>query len=148
MVVPAGGKFGCMGELVPFARAKFKGGGSVGYSAQSKLRVVKLLVDEISAVRRRIRTVRGGRGVSGEGGGVFKQEQWVRVVVECVRDGGSGGFDSVHVVAATVVNGRAKVKCAVTMVGPARSRVGAEMSDTQLSRWVEGMGTKVKLVAM
>ena len=47
-----------------------------------------------------------------------------------------------------MVNGGAKVKCAVTVVGPARSGVGAEMSDTQLSRGVEGMGTKVKFVAM
>ena len=47
-----------------------------------------------------------------------------------------------------MVNGRAKVKCAVTMVGPTRARVGAKMGDTQLSRWVEGMGTKVKFVAI
>ena len=70
------------------------------------------------------------------------------MVVKRVRDGGSGGFDSVDVVAAMVVNSGAKVKCAVTVVGPARSGVGAEMSDTQLSRGVEGMGTKVRFVAM
>jgi hypothetical protein len=69
-------------------------------------------------------------------------------VVKSVRDGGSGGFDSVDVVAAIVVNGGAKVKCAVTVVGPARSGAWAEMSDTQLSRGVEGMGTKVKFVAI
>jgi hypothetical protein len=68
-------------------------------------------------------------------------------VVKRVRDGGGLGFDSERVVAATVVNGGAKVKCAVAVVGPARSRVRAEMSDTKLSRGVGGMGTKVKLVA-
>jgi hypothetical protein len=33
-------------------------------------------------------------------------------------------------------------------VGPARSGAWAEMGDTQLSRGVEGMGTKVKFVAI
>ena len=47
-----------------------------------------------------------------------------------------------------MVNSGAKVECAVTVVGPARSGAWAEMSDTQLSRGVEGMGTKVKFVAI
>jgi hypothetical protein len=71
-VVPARGKFGGVGELIPFAGAKFKGGGSVGHSTQSELRVVKLLADEVGAVRRGIRAVGGGRSLSGERGGVFK----------------------------------------------------------------------------
>jgi hypothetical protein len=69
-------------------------------------------------------------------------------VVKRVRDGGSLGFDNERVVAAMVMNGGAKVKCAITVVMPAWSGVGAEMSDTQLARGVEGMGTKVKFVAM
>jgi hypothetical protein len=85
--------------------------------------------------------------MGGEGGGVLKEKQGIRIVVKCVRDGGSLGFYSECVVAAIMVNGGAKVKCSVTVVGPARSGVGAEMSDTQLSRGVEGMGTKVKFVA-
>lgn len=68
--------------------------------------------------------------MSGERGGVLKQEQGIRVVVKCVRYGGSLSFDSEYVVAAIVMNGGAQVKCAVTVVGPARSRVRAEMSDT------------------
>jgi hypothetical protein len=54
----------------------------------------------------------------------------------------------VNVVASMMVNGGAKVECTVAVVGPAWSRVRAEMSDTQLSRGVDGMGTKVKFVAM
>ena len=130
MMVPARGKFESMRELIPFAGAKFKGGGSMSNSTESKLRVAKLLADEVGAVRRRIRAVGGGRSMSGERGGVLKQEQGIRVVVKCVRYGGSLSFDSEYVVAAIVMNGGAKVKCAVTVVGPARSRVRAEMSDT------------------
>jgi hypothetical protein len=47
-----------MGKFIAFAGAKFKGGGSVSDSAESKLRVVKLLTDEVGAVRRRVRAVR------------------------------------------------------------------------------------------
>ena len=46
----------------------------MGGGAESKLRVVKLLADEVGAVRRRVRAVGGCRSVSGERGGVFKQE--------------------------------------------------------------------------
>ena len=46
----------------------------MGGGAESKLRVVKLLADEVGAVRRRVGAVGGGRSVSGERGGVFKQE--------------------------------------------------------------------------
>ena len=45
-------------------------------------------------------------------------------MVKRVRDGGSGGFYSVDVVAAIVVNSGAKVKCAVTVVGPAWQQLG------------------------
>jgi hypothetical protein len=38
-------------------------------------------------------------------------------VVKSVRDGGGLSFDSEDVVAAIVMNGGAKVKCAVTVVG-------------------------------
>jgi hypothetical protein len=74
LVVPARGKLEGIGELVAFAGAKFEGGGSVGDGAESKLRVVKLLADKVGAVRRRVRAVGGCRSVSGERGGVFKQE--------------------------------------------------------------------------
>ena len=73
-MVPARGKFEGMGELIAFAGAKFKRGGSMSHSAESKLRVVKLLADKVGAVRRRVRAVGGCRSVSGERGGVFKQE--------------------------------------------------------------------------
>jgi hypothetical protein len=137
-----------MRELIPFAGAKFKGGGSMRNSTEAKLRVAKLLADEVGAVRRRIRAVGGGRSMSGERGGVLKQEQGIRVVVKRVRDGGGLGFDGECVVAAIVMNGGAKVKCSVTVVGPAWSRVRAEMGDTKLSRGVDGMGTKVKFVSI
>jgi hypothetical protein len=68
-VVPARGKFEGMRELIAFAGAKFKGGGSVCDSTESKLRVVKLLADEVGAVRRRVRAVGGGRSVSGGSSG-------------------------------------------------------------------------------
>jgi hypothetical protein len=61
-----------MGELIAFAGAKFKGGGSMSDSTESKLRALKLLADEVGAVRRRIRAVGGGRSMSGERGGVLK----------------------------------------------------------------------------
>jgi hypothetical protein len=51
-------------------------------------------------------------------------------VVKCARDGRSGSFDSIYMVTATMVDGRAKVKCAVTMVGPARAGVWTKMGDT------------------
>ena len=90
LMVPARGKFESMRELIPFAGAKFKGGGSMGNSTEAKLRVVKLLADKVGAVRRRIRTVGGGRRASGERGGVLKEEQGIRVVVKGVRDGWVG----------------------------------------------------------
>ena len=88
-MVPARGEFKGMGELIAFAGAKFKGGGNMGDSAESELRVVKLLADEVGAVRRRLRAVWGGRGMSGERCGVLKEKQGIRIVVKCVRDGGS-----------------------------------------------------------
>ena len=72
LVVPARGEFEGMGELIAFAGAKFKRGGSMSHSTESKLRVVKFLADEVGAVRRRIRAVGGGRSVGGERGGVLK----------------------------------------------------------------------------
>ena len=74
LVVPARGKFEGMGELVAFAGAKFKRGGSMSHSTETKLRVVKLLADKVGAVRRRIRTVGGGRSMSGERGRVLKEK--------------------------------------------------------------------------
>jgi len=73
-VVPARGEFKGMGELIAFAGAKFKGGGNMGDSTESELRVVKLLADEVGAVRRRVGAVGGGRSVSGERGGVLEKE--------------------------------------------------------------------------
>ena len=148
LVVPARGKFEGMGELIAFAGAKFKRGGSVGDSTESKLRVVKLLADKVGAVRRRIRSVGGGGSLSGERGRVLKEKQGIRIVVKGVRDGWCGSFDSVDVVTAMMVDGRAKVKCAVAVVGPARAGVWTEMGDAQLARGVNGMGTEVKFMAM
>ena len=73
-MVPARGKFEGMGELIAFAGAKFKRGGSMSDSTESKLRVAKLLADKVGAVRRRIRAVGGGRSMSGERGGVLKKK--------------------------------------------------------------------------
>ena len=67
--------------------------------------------------------------MSGERCGVLEEKQGIRIVVKCVRDGGSLGFYSECVVAAIMVNGGAKVKCAVTVVGPARAGVWTEMGD-------------------
>ena len=128
-MVPARGKLEGIGELVAFAWAKFEGGGSVGDGAESKLRVVKLLADKVGAVRRRIRTVGGGRSMSGERGRVLKEKQGVRIVVKGVRDGWCGSLDSVDMVTAIMVDGRAKIECAVTVVGPARAGVWTEMGD-------------------
>ena len=50
-------------------------------------------------------------------------------MVNGVRDGWCGSFDSVDVVTATMVDGRAKIECAVTVVGPARAGVWTEMGD-------------------
>jgi hypothetical protein len=76
LVVPARGKFASVGELVAFAGAKFEGGGSVGDSADAKLRVVKLLADEVGAVRRRVRAVGGGRCMCGERGSGQVCQMW------------------------------------------------------------------------
>ena len=126
-MVPARGKFEGMRELVAFAGAKFKRGGSMSDSAESKLRVVKLLADKVGAVRRGIRTVGGGRSMSGERGRVLKEKQGIRIVVKGVRDGWCGSFDSIYMVTAIMVDGRAKIECAVTVVGPARAGVWTEM---------------------
>jgi hypothetical protein len=80
-VAPARGKFWSVRELIAFAGAKFKGGGSTRGSAKSKLRVAKVLAGEVGAVRRRIRAVGGGRGMSGERG---------RGLETGTRDQGSG----------------------------------------------------------
>ena len=69
LVVPARGKFGSTRELIAFAGAKFKRGGSMSDSTESKPRVAKLLADKVGAVRRRIRAVGGGRSMSGKGAG-------------------------------------------------------------------------------
>jgi hypothetical protein len=129
LMVPARGNFESMRELIPFAGAKFKGEGSMSNSTEAKLRVAKLLADKVGAVRRRIRAVGGGRSTRGERGGVLKKKQGTRVVVKGVRDGWRGSFYSADVVTAMMVDCRAKVKCAVAVVGPARASLVAGDQD-------------------
>ena len=67
--------------------------------------------------------------MSGERGGVLKKKQGIRIVVKGVRDGWCGSFDSIDMVTAIMADGRAKIECAVTVVGPARAGVWTEMGD-------------------
>ena len=51
-------------------------------------------------------------------------------------------------VTAIVIDSRAEVESSVTVMGPRRSLIRAEMGDAELARGVEGMGTQVNLVSM
>ena len=47
MVMPAGRKLEGIGEFIPFARAKFKGGGKVGDGAEAEFGIVEFLANEV-----------------------------------------------------------------------------------------------------
>ena len=65
MVVPARGEVRGMRVSIALVRLELDGRGSVGDGAKAEVRVVKDVANEVGAVRRRLRSVRGQRGVNG-----------------------------------------------------------------------------------